>query len=902
MQYLCTKSRCTSSELTRRVRGLVGIPLLTLILLAGSTTPALAGVAIDSHAEMLRSARMWEAKDRPDLARIILEKALVTKEDAEVLLLLSSLELRSNNTSLAAKYLQRLEQHYPQHPNTLAVRNLFRVYTTDKQTLARTRLLARSGKAEDAANAMLQLFPQGPPPEELGLEYFQIIGNTAQGKQAAISGLAKLYRETGEARYRLAWLRLVGGQSALQERLHDYEALAKTADVNKVKLREDWWSALKLVPTTSTSIPLVNHFLQEFPNDQKAIDLMVDLQQHKEFTDNQKSVEKVTLLKQHKIESPLLVKDPAILTREAGLAFLERGQLEEAERELQKALLVHPNDAETLGGIGLIRLRQGNQQEALTWFERAASMDNSKKWRSLIRTANFWNQMKRAEALMDAGKLQEAQDAAQQALAIDANNASCLALLGNILVQRDAPDEAERLYRKALKQDASSSAAMRGLLALLSRGGRRSEALTLIAEFRAKNPQDAEQFSSSQARILRDEADTYLLAHRPTDALQALETAVFLAPNDAWIRYDLASLYENLGQPSMAQRVMTEGAALMPDDPGMNYAYALVLTSQESEDEALLRLSRIPLAARTNAMNDLETRAKIKLGVRQAKLLFAEGKAEEVSHQMQLVEQYAAGKPNAIEQVTEAWFGLEQPARGLDFIRKSLIDTKIATSNNQLYYASLLNRAKQDKALSMLLPELSEHADWNDKQLEALLDIETDLSLRSIESLLKQGEKDKARAIATQMPVFGKAGEISTLKSQTRLLMEAREMKIAFPLLQTILEMQPDDLESRQNIARVYYNDGQTLAAQGAVKQLLESLPDNDLETRLSIARLQVKYNDIALARNLVAELLIKNPNNLDVLMQAGNIERSDKQYDAALKYYRQVKALAGSPAAVKDK
>jgi tetratricopeptide (TPR) repeat protein len=131
--------------------------------------------------------------------------------------------------------------------------------------------------------------------------------------------------------------------------------------------------------------------------------------------------------------------------------------------------------------------------------------------------------------------------------------------------------------------------------------------------------------------------------------------------------------------------------------------------------------------------------------------------------------------------------------------------------------------------------------------------------------------------------------------------MGAHEMKIAFPLLQTILEKQPDDLESRQNIARVYYDDGQTLAAQDAIKQLLASLPDNDLETRLSIARLQVKYNDIAQARILVAVLLILYPNNPDVLMQAGNIERSDKKYDVALLYYRQVKAMAGSSAAVKD-
>jgi Flp pilus assembly protein TadD len=147
---------------------------------------------------------------------------------------------------------------------------------------------------------------------------------------------------------------------------------------------------------------------------------------------------------------------------------------------------------------------------------------------------------------------------------------------------------------------------MRGLLVLLSRSERRDEAQALIAEFRQKNPKEANRFNENQASLLRDEAKTFVSARRPSHALLALETAVLLAPLDAWIRHDLAILYESLGLQTLGRRVMAEGAALAPDNSGMNYAYAMVLTAQDREEESLQRLARIPPSARSSAMNELD--------------------------------------------------------------------------------------------------------------------------------------------------------------------------------------------------------------------------------------------------------------------------------------------------------
>lgn len=852
------------------------LPLTFALTLAGLlNTPTLARSENSASADLLRSAHMWEAKNRPDLARVMLEKLLTIESNPEVLFMLGSLELRSGNIKLAGEYLRRLEQRYPQHAKTLGLRSLYRVNTTEKQTLANARLMARAGNTKEAAKIMRRLFPEAPPPDELGLEYYQLVSSTAADQQTAKSALDKLYRETGEARYRLAWLKLQNNQRSKQEILQGYEFLAAAPDVNRQKLRENWWAAIKRLATTPAALPWVRRYLKEFPNDQNAIEHLAELQQLHE-------------------KALRIANDPAVRARQTGIAFLEHEQLEDAQRELQNSLSKRPKDPKVLGSMGLLRLRQGHHEEAKSWFQRAAKAEpGSNQWSGLIRTATFWGQMKRAEELLEAGKLAEAQQFTRQALSIEPNNADGLALLGNILARGQNLAGAESLYREALKRDAGNTSAMRGLLALLSRSKRRDEAQALIAEFRQNNPKEANRFNESQASLLRDEAEAFISAHRPSHALLALETAVQLAPRDAWIRHDLANLYESLGLSTLSRRVMAEGIALVPNDSAMNYAYALVLAAQEREIEALQRLAHIPPSARSSAMNELETRAWIKLRIRQATKLQANSRKDEAIRMLLLAEQHASdNNPSAIEQVSEGWFSLEQPARGLVLMKRHLIDAKSATMDSQLYYASLLNRAKQDDTLSIFLPELQQRPDWNDKQRETMLTIETDLTARQIEQLLQRGQIAQAQTLAARAVVAGRAGDISTLKAQARLLLEANDWKAALLILQAILDKHPDDLESRLSLAQAHAQAGEKQAAQGVIDQLLPRLHENDVDTKLSIIRLETRLGNMDRARKIVTKVLTSNPDNPDVLMQAGRIERSDGRYPAALAYFRQALIL----------
>jgi len=127
-------------------------PALTLVIgLALGLPASLAwGAPTAQGADtLLQAARMWDGKQRGDLARQMLEKYLLARPDsAEALLMLGELELRSGQPARAEALLQRLRQHHPQARETRDLALLLRLQTRDGEALAQMRLLARAASTK----------------------------------------------------------------------------------------------------------------------------------------------------------------------------------------------------------------------------------------------------------------------------------------------------------------------------------------------------------------------------------------------------------------------------------------------------------------------------------------------------------------------------------------------------------------------------------------------------------------------------------------------------------------------------------------------------------------------------------------------------------------------------------
>jgi tetratricopeptide (TPR) repeat protein len=124
-----------------------------------------------------------------------------------------------------------------------------------------------------------------------------------------------------------------------------------------------------------------------------------------------------------------------------GLAFLQKGQVDEALAKFQKALEIYPNYAEAFSNLGLALLQKGRLDEAITNYQKALEM-NAK---------SFVTHNDLGTAFFQKGQLDEAIDQFQKALEIKPNFFEAHQNLGAALGQKGKLDEAIDQFREVLR-------------------------------------------------------------------------------------------------------------------------------------------------------------------------------------------------------------------------------------------------------------------------------------------------------------------------------------------------------------------------------------------------------------------------------------------------------------------
>lgn len=597
-----------------------------------------------------------------------------------------------------------------------------------------------------------------------------------------------------------------------------------------------------------------------------------------------------------------LTNDPDIIARTDALDAMADGNLDLAETSLQDILKRRPQDAEVLGGLGLIRQRRGNPAEAESWFEQAlqaaqAVKGETGRWEDLLEMARFWKNLKAANILLDENKLPEAEAAIRQALALKPGYPDALAVLGNIKSAENNLAEAEPLYREALKTEGYNVSAIYGLTSLLSSTQRNPEALELIEQVLRDYPAEWTKKPDSKASILREEARLYVEAGRPSQAIKALEMAVLADPKNAWVRFSLARLYISLDLAPLGRRVVQEGVQLAPDDAEMLHVRALVLLNLDDYAGGIASLNQIPETSLTSGMRETRTRALIKYYFQQAEQKFAQGNRKEAIRIMSVAETQARGDFAATEQVAEGWFSLGLQKQGLSAMRKLPQPAPLGT---QVYWASLLNRAKQDQELAEYLPSLRipEGMDDTNKEYRASIqEIEFSMAGRYYEKLMKAGKTEQAQQFADTILDANQLSTADYFKFHRSYFSRAQLPENAIALLNQEKEQFPDDPNLRYDLAYAYYQDKQNSNAQREIQELLAITKADDIDMRLRIASLQQNTGDDAGARQTVHDLTTRFPNNTEALFEAGNMARANGKYDQAMRYYQQTKEQVQRPA-----
>ena len=249
-----------------------------------------------------------------------------------------------------------------------------------------------------------------------------------------------------------------------------------------------------------------------------------------------------------------------------GAMLIRKGDLDEAEQHLRRAIGIEPGFAKPHEDMGAIYLARNDPHAAISYFERARSLDsdNSSATRGL------------GVAYQRAGKNVEAQALRQELMQATATPN----LLGeaNALRLRGEPAQAEQLCDAILKREPENTDALSILAAAASDDERYVIAegyLRRIVKLKIDDPDS-----------LFDLANFLGERGRYPEAIEFLQSAVALAPDNPDVLLHLGNMYGIVGQTADALGAYENCLDIRPDDPAALIGRGHMLRITGFQDEA----------------------------------------------------------------------------------------------------------------------------------------------------------------------------------------------------------------------------------------------------------------------------------------------------------------------------
>lgn len=831
-----------------------------------SQTVALTG---DPAAVLLNRARMWEGRDRPDLARETLKKLfLIAPDYPDALAEQAFLEIDSDQTDAARKLLDRLYQVAPDHPAIPRIMTLLRLRGSDEARLRQARVLEHSGRIEAALSAFKALFPDGPPDGNLALEYWQLVANTANGWEAAQRGLSKLVKNYPDnLRYRLALAEHETSRQPINRK-----ALQVIIEFSKIPSYERdalaaWRNAVLRLDQSPASIALLREYLARDKGD-AAVRQRLEAFVHAEIIHRQ------------------LMTDPSYRAKLEGLALLDGGKIDAAEERLEQALAGRPKDADAVGGMGLVRLRQGRYAEARGYFLQAIQLDPArrKKWTSLVKTAKFWGLMQESGDAREAGEFALAERKLRQALRLDPREPNAFAALAHLQADRGRLSQAEKTFRQALLIEPTNRSALSGLISLYLRQNRNADARSMIVALSpAQRNVLGHTLNALQAGMMRDEAGK-LLAEGHSDAATAvLVRAVATDADDPWLRFTLARLYAGKGMKEKGRALFDDLLVRHPDDAAALYALALYQSGQDDDLPALATLERIDQAERTANMTELQRRLWVRVEGQRAMMLAKAGQPEKARQVLTHAETSVAGDAQLSTSVALEWADLGDTAHARALFERIKAGSAALPVSWHLRYAAFLNRSRAELELQAELDKISS-GKLSAGEAATLAELRESAAIRAAGELRRAGRLEAAHRVL--MPFLSVTpNRIPLLLAEAGIFRTEHRYDAAAGEYRRILAANPLEADARDGLIDTLVQAGKRPEALAMVEQQLAKIKPAEIDRRLTMVAYLNDLGAYSKARAETDALLIAAPDNARVLAYAGQLARRDGRLDEAIDY-----------------
>jgi thioredoxin-like negative regulator of GroEL len=789
----------------------VGRRCACLLVLAGASAAARAETAAPGvqaavvatpspFAVLMDQAKYWRQQGRGDLALSSLNRALLLDpQNADALALAAELYAERGERASAEAALAKLRAVRPDDPRIASVAQALRVGPIDAAALAQARDLARQGHPTEAIEKYRALFHGGAPPDTMAVEYNQVLAGTEGGWDAARSGLAQFVsRNPKDARGQLAYAELLTYRPTTRADGIGRLAILANNPATAEAAGTAWRQGLDWLPVDPASVPLYQAYLAAHPDDAGLQKRLADARNPK--------------------HSPA---DQAGMNRERGFDALQANRLGDAEAAFQAALAINAQDADALGGLGLVRQRQGKDAEARDLLERAiaAAPDKAAQWQSALNGATVATELASAKALARSGQYAQAAEQLRAVIAKGGDTTGAQAMLADMQARSGDLSGAETSYRAVLARQPDNAVALIGLAGVLTKRGREAEAQTLLAKAEATG--HGQSAGQARAQQLRQQAEQ---TTDPQAAIGLLRAAMAAAPSDPWVRLDLARALAKQGQAAEGQALMAALTETARPSPDALHAAALFAMETHQPDEAVALAERIPPGSRSADMTRLLADARFEQQVRR---VVADAAISGDARQ-RLLALAAAPDPTGARgaAIVRAFASLNDPAGARQVIAVALAANRNPTPAARIAWAGALLAAGQDADAGRLVASVDTQSGLTADQRTALAGLRDGIAVRTSDRLNQQGKT--ADAYDQLAPALAQSPDDPDLNlALGRLYQTARDPKQALAIAEALLRRDPANLDARRAAVNAAIEMGDLREADALVQAGRAASPDD---------------------------------------------------------------------------
>jgi tetratricopeptide (TPR) repeat protein len=777
-----------------------------------------------TSAILLEQGRYWQAHDKPDLAAQSWSKLLLAEPNQpEGLYGLGVVAVGRKQFPAAQEYLAKLRAVAPNSRFALLLDQDIRLAVEPgKSLLAKARQNAQDAVTQNDLKALSSAMAEydkalgGKTPQgAIAREYYSYLGYTKGGTDVAIQGLERLNGESPNDPY----VQLPLAQHLVRD---EKDRAAGVALLEKLSARKDvggeasevWRGVLTWVPVTPQNRSWFEDYLKLHPDDEE--------------------IRRQMLSPRTGTGQPVVVMDPR-LTR--GFASFKAGDVATAEQLFTDVMRDKPNNADALGGLGLVRMQQGDLAQAQDLLSRAASRPGAgPNWSKALNSARYWQWVNQAEGAQNLADYATARRDLDQALALDPKAPGARNALGRLYSAQGNLKQAEEVFRGVLATEPNNLEAVNGLIDVLAQTGRADEAQKWVDSMTPAQQAGIGGLDRLRAAVASGRADAAAQRGDLAGAQKILEDAQRADPKNPWLRLELAHYELQQGHPNEARQLVDGLLASNPDDPTALYASALLAMQMRDFTRAQDTIGRIPAASRTPNMVATAQAIDFQAVAARASQAALDGNVEDARTMLSRLEPAAGKDVTRVSALADAYVDAGNVPRALSLMRGLMPNgLKDSGPEAQLAYAGLMlkvgQNAEADEAMQVLGAET-----LTGDQRQRLDEMQYLYAVRLADQQRQRG--DLAGAYDTLAPILAK---------------------------------RPNDSLANAALARMYAADGRYDQALSLYQKALANDPDNPA-LQLGVAMAAVQAGKKGIADAALKGAIAKAPNDPDVLAGAARI------------------------------